>query len=123
MSSPQPEPNFYELDRQAASWEALSNTRERLARIETKLDSFISAQAAMDTRIATVAERITSFNITPAQFVSWKICVDEVVTAFKNNLLVVATQQAMRAKDWARLAGALTVGGTIAGLVARFAFA
>ena len=126
-------------------WEALSSTREQMARIETKLDMVLSQQnlnisdldvvkskiasleagrAANAADIATARaeagaarDSIASYDISPAQFKAWKTEVDNVISAFKNMTLAVATRTQLRAQDWALLCGVATVVGAIIGNV------
>lgn len=124
-------------------WEALSTTREQMARIETKLDMVLAQQnlnisdldviktkvssleagrAANAADIATARAEaeaarsmIAAYDISPSQFKAWKKEVDDVVSAFKNMTLAIATRTQLRAQDWALLCGVATVVGAVIG--------
>lgn len=71
-------------------------TRERLARIEAKLDHFLFRIEATDKRILELEAYHGAFALTPAQFSEWKLRVDEMVKTYENEVLVARTQSKMR---------------------------
>lgn len=132
-----------EQDSPPPFWEALSTTREQMARIETKLDMVLSQQALVMTDLDLVKtktaeleagrsansagiatakaeasaarEMINAYDISPTQFHLWKEKVDKVVEAFGNTAIAVKTKAQLRAQDWALLCGVATVIGAILG--------
>jgi len=130
------------------SWQDLTSTRERLARMETKLDIILAdrpvlaqRQEAFDARlnaleigrlanrgdIDAIRKRMDAFDalvdsydiMTPAASREWKKSMDDMLVKFNEQRIVVATAQSIRAKDWAMIVGVFTVITTIAGVIAR----
>lgn len=138
------------LDSLPPAWEDLASSRERLARIETKVDLLLVANTAQQEHIATLDSRQTALEhgrvanradidaasqqirewrierqevgMTGAQFLAWKRGVDDFMVQVNKGAIVVAAAATTRKQDAAIIGGLFSGAMMIGGLIAKVIF-
>lgn len=80
----------------------------------------ISNRADIDavvTRLGMLDKQLQDYDISPPQFKDWKGRVDEVVDAFRDNMLRVEVHRDIRKADWAWISGLIAVASGLTGVV------